>query len=113
LQNHLDVPKITKETLSFHSKARHPFSIMKESHPHCFQAQRRQEWCGSSLQSPSLHHSNKKTTRIVPGQTKNQTHWDAKISKFKKIQKFNFNVHAYINYGNYVAVLRTAMSVCG
>ena len=45
-----------KEMLSLCFKARHPISIMKESHPHRFQVQRRREQCGCSLQSPPSCH---------------------------------------------------------
>ena len=102
-----DVPKITKKTLSLCFKARPPVSMIKRHHSCHFQAQWMQKWCGSSLQSPSLHlhHQNKKG-EATNRQTKKQTHCYAKISKFKNFKNFNSYTHTYINQS---AVLCTTM----
>jgi hypothetical protein len=75
--------KSQKETLSFCFKAGRPLTMMKKHHSHSFQTQRRQEGCCSCLQSPSCHRPKQKRRG---DRTKNQTHWCAKISKFKKFK---------------------------
>ena len=78
-----------KEMLSLCFKARRPFSMMKEPHPHHFQAQRRRERCCSCLQSPPSCHPKQKsdTTNTQTSKIRSVQHIQNSKFRFKSCEK--------------------------
>jgi hypothetical protein len=86
--------KSPKWMLSLCFKARHPFSIMKKHHPHCFRCKGGENDAAAISKVHYFDHPKQK--RRGDKQTKKNKLTGMQNLKIQKIQKFNLNAHTHI-----------------